>query len=235
MTRKEIAKNPEARIFDETGPEVSTTSLALPLTNSEAETEALIAEADRDLSSAGNNLDGLKAHSRAGQRLIELKAHLDHGKFEPVVEARLGIKRQRRAQLMKLARKFSETQTAIEWAKANDRLTRSAYSVDGALALLKAWQHRDDPDPQTRRHRLQADAGQNICSDSSVSKITEFVLFLLGQLALARRHIALIESEMETARRRIAFLESEIDKSGSAHADVPGSDQFVLPLLEHMQ
>jgi hypothetical protein len=214
-------KNPEARIFDEAGPEDSANALALLLSNSEAETEAIIAKADRYLSAAGNSLEGLEAHAGGGHQLIDLKSHVGHGNFEQIVEARLGIKRQRRAQLMKLARKWPHILTAIEWAKAANRLTRSDYSVDGALALLKAWQHRDDPDAQCRPGHRRAEAKQTICDDSSVSNGTGFILFLLEQLAVARQ--------------RIAFLESEIERlSGSPYADVP-PDQFALPLLEHTE
>ena len=109
--------------------------------NSETVVEAIFREASRKLRSvSGKSFDALKVHAEVGQSLAELKKHFGHGQFGREVEVRLGLTRQWRARVMKVGEEWPNIMTAIEWAKANNRVTRSEYSVDGALALLKEWQ-----------------------------------------------------------------------------------------------
>ena len=81
-------------------------------------------------------------HFEIGCHLIELKKLVPHGSFEREVQRRLGFKKGWRARLMKLAEERPNIMMALEYAKANNQLTRTEYSVDGALALLKRWQHK---------------------------------------------------------------------------------------------
>lgn len=218
------------------------TAVALPHSNSETVIEAIINETDRDLSAAGNDLEGLKAHSRAGQRLSELKTHLDHGSFNRVVLERLGINRGWRAKLMKVGRLWPDIVTAIEWAKAHGRLTRSGYSVDGALALLADWQ-RDTASSDGTADKIFSTKGN--VSNRTVGKkrlieqleqLKQFAMKLLRKLLQAQRYIAFLESEIERltgAAPQEARREDQLLLPLPAEA--PRPDQSLLPFPEHMQ
>jgi hypothetical protein len=123
--------------------------------NSEAIVEAIFKDTRRKLRSiSGKSFDALKASAEVGPGLTELKKHLGRGRFGHEVEARLGITRQWCARLMKLGEEWPEITAAIEWAKAGNRLTRSEYSVDGALALLKEWRRElngENAEPAKRK------------------------------------------------------------------------------------
>ena len=215
--------------FDEAGAD-GANSVASPKSNCQTVIDAIIDEADRDLSAAGNSFDGLKAHARGGQRLGELKTHLDHGSFDRVVQARLGIKRAWRAKLMKVGREWPDIVIAIEWANANNSLTRSDYSVDGALSLLATWRR------ETANGDNSGAADENSPAGSYVANKTISKKKLVEQLELVKQFAMKLLLELIRARRRIAFLESEIERlSGSPDMDMPPEEQLMLPLPEHMQ
>ena len=199
--------------------------------NFETIADAMFDDAYRDLRSAtGNSFDALKTHARVGGRLIRLKEHLGHGNFEREVEARLGLKKQWRARLMKVDREWPNIMAAIEWAKASQRLTRSEFSVDGALALLAAW----------RREVVDGDKSglgtQTIYDDGFVVSENTNKKELINYLRYFKWFVLVLLFELLRARKRIAFLESEVERlSEAAHADAHCADQLVLTMRGHTQ
>jgi hypothetical protein len=150
-----------------------------------------------------------------------LKKLSGHGNFEREVEKRLGIKKQWRARLMKVGKEWSHIMTAIQWAKAENRITRPEYSVDGALALLKEWQREvgGKSGPAKQNFSKIGCVGNETFSDTMVF---DYLKLLIGFLL----------SELARARQRIAFLESEFKRRGEApYTDAPCPDQLMLPLL----
>jgi Protein of unknown function (DUF3102) len=106
--------------------------------NVEAMIEGHYGEAGRKTKLASDcSLEALTIHFEIGGHLIELKKLVPHGSFEREVQRRLGFKKGWRARLMKLAEERPSIIKALEWAEANNQLTRTEFSVDGALALLK--------------------------------------------------------------------------------------------------
>ena len=197
-------------------------TLAWQQSNSETAIDAHFDAAARKKQFASSNSFGaLIAHAEVGGHLIELKKLLCHGYFEREVATRLGIKRQWSARLMKLAQDLPNILKAIEWAKVTGRLTRSEYSVEGALALLALWQ-RKTPSGSGNA----GPAGENSSGSSFVPKETIKKAKLIEYL---KQFIMLLLLELLRARRRIAFLEFEIERLTKA-SDAPSPDQLVLPM-----
>jgi hypothetical protein len=154
----------------------------------------------------GSSFESLKAHARVGQGLIDLKEHLRPRNFGREVEGRFGLKKQWRARLMKLADRWGDVLAAIELAKTTGQMTRSEYSVDGALALIAA------------RHRQETDGADDGASDNgAVPKssrraakpidLLRLLLLTLTELARAHAHIRVLESEIErlSGSRTVSF------------------------------
>ena len=109
---------------------------------------------------------------------------------------------------------------AIEWAKSENRLTRSELGVDRALALVTEWR---------RAHEDVAEAASKIFGDhgfvsNEKVKKPDFIFYL-------KLFALVLLWELERQRKLIALLEAERRDD----ADVPCADQFVLPLLEHAE
>src|SRR4051794_13555773 len=125
-------------------------AVVIHLSNSEPMGLAHIDAAGRKTELAsGTSFAGLKAHAEAGQELIEAKKHLGHGSFDREATARLGITKQWRSRLMRVGKFWTEVQAALAWAKTENRLTKTEYSVDGALRLLKQYQCARDGNSET--------------------------------------------------------------------------------------
>jgi hypothetical protein len=228
MTRGDIAKSPVHATFDEAG-SGDASAVALQQSNSETVIDAIFDTVRRKCRAAsGKSFDALKANAEIGGHLRELKEHLGHGNFGREVETRLGIGRQWRALLMKVAQEWPDIVTAITWAKTNNRLTRSEYSVDGALALLAAWRRETVSGGDNSES-----GGETFCEHSFVP--TEIVS-KVKLIEYLKRFLMILLLELLRARRHIAFLESEIERlSGAPYADAPCADQFVLSLPERAQ
>ena len=163
--------------------------------NSETVVDALFDAAGCKLRSAsGNSFDALKAHAEVGQALVELKEHLAHGNFGQEVESRLGIKRQWRARVMTVGREWPDILMAIEWGMANNRLTRSEYSVDGTLALLKAWRREvvDGDDSASAGSGAKNFSNDSFAPSGTIKNKSEylkfFALVVLFELLKERTH-----------------------------------------------
>jgi hypothetical protein len=131
---------------------------------------------------------------------------------------------------MKVDREWPNIMAAIEWAKASQRLTRSEFSVDGALALLAAWRRQvvnsDKSGPDT----------QTIYDDGFVVGDNTNKKELINYLRYLKWFVLVLLFELLRARKRIAFLESEVERlSEAAHVDAHFADQLVLTVLSHTQ
>ena len=95
---------------------------------------------------------------RIGGHLREAKRILPHGDFGREVKARLGFERQWSARLVQLHEEWPDVSKAIEWAKSENRLTRSELGVDRALALVAEWR-RACEDAAEAASKIFCDAG----------------------------------------------------------------------------
>src|SRR5271166_4910792 len=116
--------------------------------NSQTAVESLVSRCNESLQRGKQSgLASLEAHRDAGAALRELKELLPRGQFGPEAQARCGCSKQWRACLIKLDCEWDKIEAARRWAKTNGReLFRKAYTVDGALALLKVWRRAENGD-----------------------------------------------------------------------------------------
>jgi hypothetical protein len=157
--------------------------------NSQSAVESLIARCNESLQRGKHGgLASLTAYRDAGAALLELKELLPRGQFGPVAAEQCGCCKQWRARLMEVAREWDDIIRALEWADSSgSSLLRKAYSVDGALALLRAWRRIQSGDAQrkqsgTRRSR----------SGSKEREIAD----LKKKLSAAAKYIAVLEEEL---------------------------------------
>jgi hypothetical protein len=132
------------------------------------------------------SLASLEAHRDAGAALLELKELLPRGRFGPIAKARCGCSKQWRARLMQLNREWDDVQAAMRWAEGCGRdLGRKAYSVDGALALVKQWRRAE-------------------CGDAPPAKSSRSAKPLL------LRENALLRDRVSALKAQVALLEEEL-------------------------
>jgi hypothetical protein len=125
--------------------------------NSQAVFDALVERFKDCLDRGGRQgMASLAAYRDAGVALQELKALVPHGEFGRVADELCGNSKQWRACLMKLARDWENIEAAIRWAEEAGRsLGAKAYSVDGALALLKEWRRAQNPGAHSAKPRCR--------------------------------------------------------------------------------
>jgi hypothetical protein len=156
--------------------------------NSQATVESLIARCNESLQlGKDGGLASLTAYRDAGVALLELKEVLPRGRFGHVATEGCGCSKQWRARLMQLAREWDDMCAALMWAESNgSNLVRKAYSVDGALALVRAW-----------RTAQNGDARPKAATRARRSGPTEReVAHLKKMLNAAARYIAVVEEEL---------------------------------------
>jgi hypothetical protein len=140
-----------------------------------------------------SGLASLEAYRDAGAALRELKELLPRGDFGPVAQARCGCSKQWRAQLMRLDREWDNVLTALRWAESSGRqFGRKAYSVDGALALIKAWRRAESgaapPNPTCRTAKPSSASllRENAVFKYRLNASTELIKVLEEELAKSR-------------------------------------------------
>jgi hypothetical protein len=93
----------------------------------------------------GASVETLTAFRDAGADLARAKDVLGRGKFGRWRNTDLKVSKGWASRLMELHRDWADVETARAWAfeyMPKTRITRNAYGVDGALALLKVWRER---------------------------------------------------------------------------------------------
>lgn len=121
---------------------------------------------------------------------------------------------------------FAESGNAstIDWQPSNSEaaITRSEYSVDGALALLTNWRRKTANGGDSSRC-----VGGNSCDGSFVPKGTIHKGKLIEYL---KQFIMVLLLELLRARQQIAFLESEVERLKKAHGYAPAPYRALPPL-----
>jgi hypothetical protein len=183
--------------FDDTG---DASIGALRQSNSEPSADALFAATGREMRcGSSRSFAGLEAHMRLGGHLSELKKILPHGSFGRGVKDRLGIERQWGARLMQLHEESLDVLKAIEWAKSENCLSRSEFSVDGALRLLTKWRRGlDNEDVAAAASKIFSDDGfvsnEKIKKPDFIYYLKLFAFVLLWEIERQRKLIALLEA-----------------------------------------
>jgi hypothetical protein len=180
--------------------------------NSQAEIGARRAVVTRALESAtSSSWEGLHAHKSAGAGLIQLKEVVPHGQFRREVETRVQISKQWAAKLMQLHRCWPQIEDAFAWAQSSGQsLSRTEFSVDGALALLRKWERRNDADAEPP----PLSRGQARARQTSRDEIEDLKRQLREALA-----------QLDAARERIRALEAEIYRPKSIPGRLPIDDK----------
>jgi hypothetical protein len=199
--------------------------------NIDAVKEAISDRITRNLKVAtGSSFDSLHAHWHVSQGLEELKSHLPRRTFGDYVEKHFGLKKQWRCRLMKLGKEWPHVLTAIEWAKAKGEITRSEFSVDGALALVAKW--RRDECGYASAATSSSSAGRNRRSrspggtDNSIDLLPLLILSLAA-LKQARAHILFLEAEIERLNRSgvanplVSDLRERFDDDADDNKELP--------------
>jgi hypothetical protein len=158
--------------------------------NSQTAMEGLIARCNESLQ---RGKDGgwasLTAYRDAGLALLDLKDIVPPGQFGLVATERCKCCKQWRTRLMQLAREWDDIPHALEWAEnSGSSLIRKAYSVDGALALLRAWRRIQSGDAQRKqpgtRRRRSGSMGREIADlKEKLSAEAAYIAVLEGELA----------------------------------------------------
>jgi hypothetical protein len=158
--------------------------------NSQTAVESLVSRCNESLQRGKQSgLASLEAHRDAGAALRELKELLPRGQFGSVAQARCGCSKQWRACLIKLDCEWDNIEAARRWAETNAReLLRRAYSVDGALVVLKAWRQAQNGDPQPK----QKHGPRKPRSPSAEREIAD----LKQRVSAAVNYIAVLEEEL---------------------------------------
>jgi hypothetical protein len=167
--------------------------------NSQPKIETLVARCKESLERARESgLASLQAFRDAGAALRQIKGIVPRGKFGAIAQQLCGCSKQWRARLLELDRDWGDVQTSLEWAKGHGReLGRRAYSVDGALALLKEWRRSQHTAARptaraTRSHPAGTEAlvreiaelkSENAALKNRLSVAKAYSVALEGQLA----------------------------------------------------
>jgi hypothetical protein len=175
-------------------------------TNSETALQGLVdrCNASQQRGKQGG-LASLEAYRDAGAALRELKELLPRGQFGPVAQARCSCSKQWGARLMQIDREWNGVVAALLWAETNAReLLRKAYSVDGALVLLKVWR-------KAERGNAPTNPTCRTAKPSSASLLHENAVFK-DRLSAATGLIKVLEEELAKSRS-VEQQRQEIDAS----------------------
>jgi hypothetical protein len=156
--------------------------------NSKTAIENLIARCNESLQRGKQSgLASLEAYRDAGTALREMKEFLPRGQFGPMARARCGCSKQWRARLMQLDREWADVRAALKWAHSTgSTFIGKAYSVDGALVLVRAW-----------RTAQNGDARPKAATRARRPGYTEReVAHLKQRLSAAVKYIAVLEEEL---------------------------------------
>jgi hypothetical protein len=157
--------------------------------NSEAALEGLVDRCNASLQCGEQGgLKSLEAYRDAGAALRELKELLPGGEFGPVAEARCQCCKQWRARLMQLDREWADVRAALQWADSTgSTLIRKAHSVDGALALVRAWRTAQNGDARpkaaTRARRPGPMEREVAHLKKMLNALARYIAVLEGELA----------------------------------------------------
>jgi hypothetical protein len=156
--------------------------------NSQSAVESLVASCNEFLQRGKQGGQAsLEAFRDAGAALFELKELLPRGEFGRVANERCRCSKQWRARLMQLSQEWDEFLAALRWAEADaPELLRKAYSVDGALALLKVWRRAENGDAGPKAAPRAPRPGSE---DREIAH-------LKGMLNAGVRFIAVLEEEL---------------------------------------
>ena len=200
--------------------------------NSQAEIEALLTryKGALDRGRAGG-FESLHDFRDAGAALCALKAVAPKGQFGRIADDQFDCSKQWRARLLRLHQKWPDIEAALGWAAASGReLGRRAYSVDGALALLKEWRLAQNPGAQP------ATCGR--ANKPTVSSIRGENAALRAELSDAKARIVELEEKLAAVQSVVPATEPQdlgelIRVPGPAPLDlgadamVPAADGYV--------
>jgi hypothetical protein len=165
--------------------------------NSESELERLTQEYTESLERARRGgLKSLEDFRKAGAALRQMKALLPRGRFGPEIERRCRCTRQWAARLMKLDLEWDDVLAAFRWAESNGQtLDRCAYSVDGALRLVKTYcESRNRNTTRTRRRP----------SRKTAAALQAELVTVKRERATAKGYAAFLEEKLAELRERLA-------------------------------
>jgi hypothetical protein len=133
-------------------------------------------------------LASLQAYRDAGAALREMKELLPRGQFGPIAQARCGCSKQWCARLMQLDREWADVRAALQWADSTgSTLIRKAHSVDGALALVRAWRTAQNGDARpkaaTRARRPGPTQREVAHLKKMLNALARYIAVLEGELA----------------------------------------------------
>jgi hypothetical protein len=157
--------------------------------NSEAALEGLVDRCNASLQRGKQGgLASLEGYHDAGAALRELKELLPRGQFGPIAQARCGCSKQWCARLMQLDREWADVRAALQWADSTgSTLIRKAHSVDGALALVRAWRTAQNGDARpkaaTRARRPGPMEREVAHLKKMLNALARYIAVLEGELA----------------------------------------------------
>jgi len=167
--------------------------------NSQTELQALVLRY-KDAVARGRKggLASAQAYREAGAALRALKKLPPHGQFGRVAAEQCDCSKQWRSRLMALDRDSADVEAAWSWAESRGRqLGAKAYSVDGALSLVRQWR------------RVQCGAARTAqCSPAANRRRQSYL-----------RENAMLRDRLSAAKAMIAVLEEQVDASQSPAAD----------------
>jgi hypothetical protein len=196
--------------------------------NSHAEIQALVGRCGEALARGRRGgLESLLAFREAGTALRALKEVLPRGQFGPIAEQRCGCSKQWRARLMLLDREWPNIETALGWARGSGRqVDGKAYSVDGALAILRQW----------RRSQLGTGGRTSTAKPQKQSSACEFAK-LKDRLSAAKAYIVVLEEQLqlgsgepqeidESTRIKLEKIAALLNRGGSGGERVSAADKL---------
>jgi hypothetical protein len=187
--------------------------------NSQPEIDALVAHYKESLERGRQSgLESLQAFRDAGAALCQIKDIAGRGKFGAIADQRCGRSKQWRARLMMLDRNWDDIKRALQWAEGLSReLGARAFSVDGALALLKEWRRAQDSTthPTTRATRSRP-VGREA---------------LLREMATLKSENAALKNQLSAAKTDIVGLEEQLAALRSSMPAAQPLDDRTLPIL----
>jgi hypothetical protein len=153
--------------------------------NSQAELQHLVSLCNDALARGREGgLASAQAYREAGAALRALKGLSPHGQFGPIATKRCGCSKQWRARLMSLDREWADVEAAGRWAEGcGHRLDAKAYSVDGALSLLREWRRVQSGDARTARRSPGVKPRMQAALQNKLSAARAYTLVLEEKLA----------------------------------------------------
>lgn len=183
--------------------------------NSRMVIETLAARCKESLKRGGiGGLESLHAFRDPGHALCQIKDIAPRGKFGAIADQLCGCSKQWRARLMKLDREWDDVNRALEWARSHGRqLGARAYSVDGALALLKEWRRAQDTTahPTTRATRSRPVGLEEILCEMGTLKSENAALKI--QLSAAEADIVGLEAQLVALQSKMPAAQPLDDRA----------------------